>query len=275
MDRYGRLSHTIARSTDLSPQAKVIYAVLDMCRNPKTGQCNPKQTTLAELSGMSRKATNRAVRELKKGGILIILGTRRRPYYRLQNDLFTAPISPIDGTDEAQEDESISPTDGTNEAQEDEAISPTHGTNGPAAISPIHGINETVYNSAKESVDNSGIDSPLVPPVGQALVPSMGPVLVPPVGQRSRKAKGKEKEKSTPHTPHGGKPSLLVLKFMGKPDACMLQRLNVYFTYDRHVSEWQAEDRPAAHEVWQDTQEQYGREVTATVRSTPFTIREE
>ncbi len=115
MDRYGRLSHTIARSKALSPQAKVIYAVLDMCRNPKTGQCNPKQATLAELSGMSRKATNRAVKELKQGGALVILGTRRRPYYHLQNDLFVAPISPTDGTNEAQVDEPISPTGGTSQ----------------------------------------------------------------------------------------------------------------------------------------------------------------
>jgi biotin operon repressor len=113
LDRYGRLSHTIARSKALSPQAKVIYAVLDMCRNPKTGQCNPKQSTIAELSGMSRKATNRAIGELKERGVLIISGTRRRPFYRLQNDLFAAPISPTDGTDGGHESELISPTGGT------------------------------------------------------------------------------------------------------------------------------------------------------------------
>jgi hypothetical protein len=93
------------------------------------------------------------------------------------------------------------------------------------------------------------------------------------VGQRSRKANGKAKR--TPLTPQEGKTSILVLKFTGKPDGCMLQRLRRYFAFDPARREWTATDSPAPREIWEDTQEQYGPELTATIRPSPTTPREE
>jgi hypothetical protein len=55
--RYGKIYAEIMANVNLSPRAKVVAAALDMRRNPKTGQCNPKLDKLMEDTGMTCKST--------------------------------------------------------------------------------------------------------------------------------------------------------------------------------------------------------------------------
>ena len=55
--RFGKIYSEIMARVDLSPRAKVVAAALDMMRNPKTGQCNPKLDGLMVATGMTCKAT--------------------------------------------------------------------------------------------------------------------------------------------------------------------------------------------------------------------------
>ena len=69
---FGKLPKGIAERTDLPMGAKVLYAMLMMHQNPKTGQCNPSQRTLAKECGASQTSICRNISKLKDAGLVAI-----------------------------------------------------------------------------------------------------------------------------------------------------------------------------------------------------------
>ncbi|MEM9578251.1 MAG: helix-turn-helix domain-containing protein [Pseudomonadota bacterium] len=73
--------------SDVSRTAKNVATVLAVqFSNDDTGQCNPRQTTIADSIGAHRDAVKRAIRELKNSGWLMVLegrGRGRQSGYRL------------------------------------------------------------------------------------------------------------------------------------------------------------------------------------------------
>ena len=59
--KFGILDAEIAKDRDLPPAAKLVYAILRGCQNPKTGQCNPTRATIAEMTGLHIKSVSRAI----------------------------------------------------------------------------------------------------------------------------------------------------------------------------------------------------------------------
>lgn len=76
MNRFGKLDEDVAMRTDINLAAKVVYAMLRMFENTKTGQCNPGQKTLSASCGLPRETINRAIKELVKIGKIKVLGKR-------------------------------------------------------------------------------------------------------------------------------------------------------------------------------------------------------
>lgn len=52
------------------PSYKLVLLCLAHHYNVKTGQCNPKQSRIAEMTGLSRKTVNEAIRYLRDQGVI-------------------------------------------------------------------------------------------------------------------------------------------------------------------------------------------------------------
>ena len=80
---FGKLDDPVARRSDISSNAKVVFAVLRRFENSKTRQCNPTQEALAAGTGMGRRSVSRAIAELRDMGLLTTLRSRNGLNYVL------------------------------------------------------------------------------------------------------------------------------------------------------------------------------------------------
>lgn len=67
---YGKLPKIVAQCGGLSMGAKVLYAMLQMHKNPKSGKCNPSQRTLAHECATTQPSVHRWIGQLSALGLL-------------------------------------------------------------------------------------------------------------------------------------------------------------------------------------------------------------
>lgn len=84
----------------LKPATKIVLWFLADCHNAHTGQCNPKQATLADLCEMSRSTVNLHLEKLERAGLLRRVQTidpltkKQRPtHYELALEGAIQPVS--------------------------------------------------------------------------------------------------------------------------------------------------------------------------------------
>lgn len=74
---------SVLRDKTLSPGAKNVAAALMIHHNDKTGQCNPKQGSIADAIGMHRPAVNAGIKQLRDAGWIDSITTRGASHYTL------------------------------------------------------------------------------------------------------------------------------------------------------------------------------------------------
>ena len=72
-----RIPRSLLTASQLSMTARMVYAQLLDHRNRKTGQCNPKQDTLAAELGVSVDTVQRAISKLRAAGLIQTAKGRR------------------------------------------------------------------------------------------------------------------------------------------------------------------------------------------------------
>ena len=107
--KFGILDAEIAKDRDLPPAAKLVYAILRGCQNPKTGQCNPTRATIAEMTGLHIKSVSRAI------NLLI-----DHAYLTAENGMFRM----VEGNKLFPDREQIAPSEGTNCSLEEDKLLP-------------------------------------------------------------------------------------------------------------------------------------------------------
>lgn len=70
---------------DLTPSAKLTFRGLLDFRNHKTGLTFPKQSTIADATGLTKASVNRAIEELRKAKLIITVKYNGRLHYQFTN----------------------------------------------------------------------------------------------------------------------------------------------------------------------------------------------
>jgi DNA-binding transcriptional MocR family regulator len=78
------VSKTILTDKRIPATARLLLAQLWDHRNKRTGQCNPKQATLARELGLSMATIERAIATLKRVGLITIKRAQTCCFYELQ-----------------------------------------------------------------------------------------------------------------------------------------------------------------------------------------------
>ena len=82
----------------LSPSAKLTLRCLLDFRNHKTGLTFPKQTTIAEATGLTKASINKAIEELRKAKLILTVKYNGRLNYQLTNVFLNLLSDPEEST---------------------------------------------------------------------------------------------------------------------------------------------------------------------------------